>query len=312
MQNVEFINMMATFGATPDLLSCDEREALDRDGYLVLAPDSEFYDGLGVSMEDIRETLDRLTAEEGWRGGSEGREDFVTPNKPIDPGSDRLKNLINKAPIFLKFISHPKVLAAVHQIIARPFKSSGVEMRSPKMGSGEQQIHIDWLPRTKADDPYPMVIVGFYIDGMSKDCGALRVMPGTHRTHLDWPNEHINVLERQSEEIQVEVPPGSIVVLNSHTWHGGARNNSGRPRRTIYIDYRDRVLKQALNQKHFLSPETVATLNEAEQYLLAVRPTDPTDETLVMGMGAAYRARYGDCYIPLEGPVAGHSENNKT
>lgn len=297
--DAEFSAMMSAFGAGPEMLDAEERAALRRDGFLVIQPDKAFYDGLGVSLGDIRDLLDRMTAQEGWRGGGEGREDKITPDRPIDPGSNRLKNLINKASVFRRFISHPKVLAAVYEIIGRRFKSSGVEMRSPRKGGGEQQVHIDWLPRMQDDDPYSMVIVGFYIDGMSAENGALRVVPGTH-TRLDWPNEYINVLERQAEEIQVEIPPGAIVVLNSHTWHAGARNLSGAPRRTLYVDYRDRLLGQALNQKYFLSPDTVASLSEPEKYLLAVRPQDPTDETLVLGMGAAYRERYGDYYMPMD------------
>lgn len=308
--------MLSAFGAGPDRLTDADRAQLDDCGYLIVPPDKNFYRDQGLNIDEVRDILDRLTAQEGWRGGSEGREDKITPERPIDPGADRLKNLINKAAVFRKFIAHPKVLAAVNHVLGRPFKSSGVEMRAPKIGGGEQQIHIDWLPRIEESDPFSMVIVGFYIDGMSAENGALRVIPGTHRK-LDWPNEHANVLERHPDEVQVEVEPGTIIVMNSHLWHAGARNNSGKPRRTVYVDYRDRNLGQALNQKHFLSRETIESLTEAEKYLLAVRPEDATDETLVLGMGAAYRARYGDCYVPIEraDSLAGGAEampQNKT
>jgi len=289
--------MMAAAGVTPDLLQPKDRKALDESGYLILPSQTEFFRSRGIELSVLRDLIDRMIVEEGWRGGIEGKEKTVTAEKPLDPGSNRLGNLVEKKPHFRAFISHPKVLAAVHHVIKAPFKCSAVDMRNPKKDGGEQQIHIDWLPRTSVDDPFECVFVGFFIDGMTIENGALRIIPGTHEC-CDWPNEYIDVLTRHKDEVRVEVEPGSIIVANALVWHAGACNNTGAPRRSIYVDYRNRRLGQLLNQKCYLSTNTIEDLTELERYLLAVRPEDPNDKTLSLGPGETYRARYGNVYIP--------------
>jgi hypothetical protein len=299
MTSLSFKEILESFDSVPALLLDDERTALDEQGFLVIPPDLEYWRSRDVDPGALLTVIDTLVAEEGWRGGIEGKESSVTAEKPLDPGSDRIGNLLEKDLRFRYFISHPKVLAAVDHIIGAPFKCSAVDMRNPKLGGGEQQLHIDWLPRMDDRVTYDCVFAGFYLDGMKVESGALRVVPGTHR-RLDWPNEYIDVLSRHPDEIRVEVEPGSIVVANALVWHGGATNISGVQRRSVYVDYRRREIGQLLNQKRYLSNSTIDRLTEMERYLLAVRREDPTDETLSLGPGAAYRARYGNHYIPTD------------
>lgn len=298
MNDPVFADTMQACGATSALLSAAEISSLDENGFLVIQPDPAYWAAQGISLDELRTTIDALIESEGWRGGIEGKENSVTAERPLDPGSDRIANLIEKDPKFDAFVAHPKVLAAVHRIIRAPFKCSAVDMRSPRAGGGEQQVHIDWLPRMTADASFDCAFAGFYLDGMTVSNGALRVIPGTHR-RLDWPNEYIDVLKRHDDEIRVEVEPGSIVVANAHVWHAGATNESGAARRTVYVDYRHRGIGQLLNQKRYLSAKTVSRLSPAHRYLLAVRPEDPTDETASLGPGDAYRARYGNRYLPI-------------
>ena len=295
---------LAACGVTAQTLTAAQKESLDRNGYLVLPPDQDYWRSKGTSLEEFRTILDDLSQKEGWRGGSEGKEDRVRPDKPLDPGSNRLGNLIEKHRAFRACITHPVVLAAARYIIGGEMKCSGVDMREPQKGKGEQHLHIDWLPRQSASDSYDNVFCGIFLDEMTKANGAIRVIPGTH-TKLDWPNEYIDVFTRQQNELQVEGPPGLMVVMNANTWHGGALNINGARRRTIYVDYRARRLPQLLNQKRYLSAATVASLTPAERYLLAVRDNDPTDETVSVGPGDAYRARYGSSYGRKEPAAAG-------
>lgn len=281
------------FDVTDDTLSPEQLASFDRDGFLVLPPDPDYWSRAGVALDDFCAELDRLVETEGWRGGSEGKEDIVSPTKQLDPGSNRLGNLIDKHSIFRKCIAHPKVLAAVRHVIGDDFKCSAADMRMPRKGHGRQHLHIDWVPRISQEEPHDCVFAGLFLDDMNCDNGAIRVVPGTH-TNLDWPDEHIDPFATHPDEIQVELPAGSIVVMNAHTWHGGATNHSGAMRRTIYVDYRNRRLGQLLNQKQYLRPETIATLSPAERYLLAVRDVDPTDEAPSLGPGDSYRARYAD------------------
>jgi hypothetical protein len=291
--------VMAHFGVTENTLSKEDKRSLDEDGFLILMPDDTNWPGRGIDLSHVRRTLDALVAKEQWRGGIESKEDAITKEKPLDPGSNRIANLIDKHSVFRKFVSHPKILAAVAHVIGDQFKCSALDLRSPQKGGGEQQLHIDWLPRMNNDDPFECVFVGIHLDGMKIENGALRILPKTHH-NLDWPNEYINVLERHPDEVRVELPPGAAVVANGLVWHGGAVNTSGEPRRSLYVDYRQRHIPQLLNQKRYLSADTISSLSDAEKYLLAVRDEDPTDDTKGLGPGEKYRARYGNKYLPIE------------
>lgn len=299
MSIATFEKTLQKFGATKNTLSAAESAALDQKGYLVIAPDPGYWAERDINLDIVKHRIDELVAKEGWRGGVEGKENSITPGRELDPGSDRLGNLVEKDAVFRHFMIHPKVLAAVRQIIAAPFKCSAVDMRNPRKGGGEQQIHIDWLPRMESDAFYDCAFAGFFIDGMTVSNGALRVLPGTHRK-LGWPNEYIDVLTRHPDEIRVELEPGAIIVANAHVWHAGAENHTGEARRAIYVDYRNRKIPQLLNQKRYLSAATIDALSEEERYLLAVREADPMDGTVSAGPGDAYRKQYGNQYLPTD------------
>ena len=60
-------------------------------------------------------------------------------------------------------------------------------------------------------------------------------------------------------------------MFNLNTWHAGAENTNGKPRKTIFIQIKKRDEGQLLNYKKFLSKKTKMKLNEAQKYLLAIR-----------------------------------------
>jgi len=281
-------DLLRFLNITSETLSFEQRTALDESGFLIIRPSEKYLSGLGINTGEISEALDRLTDLEGWRGGQEGKEDWVSPERSLDPGSNRLANLIEKHSCFSKLITVPEIIAAVHHVIRDELKVGAVDMREPRKGTGHQRIHIDWLARECEDSSYDCVFVGFFLDGMNAENGAIRVVPGSHRW-LGWPDAHFDVNMTHPAEIQVAVEPGTFIVMNANTWHAGAVNPSGKRRRTVYVDYRKRALPQLLNQKQYLSKQTIERLSPAEQFLLGVREKDPISETKSFGPGAAYR-----------------------
>lgn len=280
--------LLRSLNVHANTLSLEQKTALDELGYLVFKPSSDYLASLSISLVQLTQLLDGLTEFEGWSGGSEGKEEWVSPEKALDPGSNRLGNLIEKHESFSKLVSVPEVIAAVHHVIRDEIKVGAVDMREPRQGTGHQRLHIDWLARESQDCSYDCVFVGFYLDGMNEENGAIRIVPGSHRW-LGWPDAHFDVSERHPEEIQVTVEPGTFIIVNANTWHAGAINHSGKRRRTIYIDYRKRDLPQLLNQKRYLSRQTLERLSPTELYLLGVRDKDPLLESKSYGPGAAYR-----------------------
>ena len=62
------------------------------------------------------------------------------------------------------------------------------------------------------------------------------------------------VLSAGQLEIQLIAPAGTVVVFNSHLWHGGTRNDSGRPRRALHSYFTRRANGQQLDQKKYIRP----------------------------------------------------------
>ena len=56
-------------------------------------------------IEKLREEIDSLFKIEDWRGGWEGKEEYMKENKLLNNGARRLSNLINKSDIFIELIS---------------------------------------------------------------------------------------------------------------------------------------------------------------------------------------------------------------
>jgi ectoine hydroxylase-related dioxygenase (phytanoyl-CoA dioxygenase family) len=72
------------------------------------------------------------------------------------------------------------------------------------------------------------------------------------------------------QEILVLAPAGSVVVMNTHAWHGGTANRTGRPRRALHSFYCRYDQPQQQYQRRFLRPETQSSLSPEVRQLLAL------------------------------------------
>jgi ectoine hydroxylase-related dioxygenase (phytanoyl-CoA dioxygenase family) len=72
------------------------------------------------------------------------------------------------------------------------------------------------------------------------------------------------------DEVQLHAPAGTVVIFNSHTWHGGTLNRTDKPRRAMHSYFCRRDQTQQLDQRKWLGPETLARLSDAEKFILDV------------------------------------------
>jgi ectoine hydroxylase-related dioxygenase (phytanoyl-CoA dioxygenase family) len=88
------------------------------------------------------------------------------------------------------------------------------------------------------------------------------------------------------EEKLLLAPAGSVVVMNTHAWHGGTANRTGAPRRALHAFYCRSDKPQQQYQKRLLRLETQARLSPELRRLLAL--DDPkNDELSASGSGAS-------------------------
>src|SRR4051794_2427756 len=98
---------LASIGVSESLLSAEEKASLDERGYVVFRNlmDADFHRELSDRYEEIIN-------------------DAGVKDKDEEPGTRRPHDLINRGEVFDGPYTHPKVLAAVHYVIKRPFKLS--------------------------------------------------------------------------------------------------------------------------------------------------------------------------------------------
>jgi ectoine hydroxylase-related dioxygenase (phytanoyl-CoA dioxygenase family) len=249
--------MTQTIPCKPELPLVDAAagRALDRDGYAILT---------GVLDAATRRSLNQRIAElvvaEGALAGIEVHQ---------EAGTSRLANLVDKGACFRACLADPRVLACVDHVLAGDWRLSALNYRSALPGAGGQALHADWGGAVQAGD-WQVCNSVWLLDDFSVHNGATRVVPGSHR----WgstPGEALpDPAARHPDEVVVEAPAGSVVVFNSHLWHGGTLNRSLLPRRALFAYFTRRNQPQQTDQRRSLSESTVATLTPAERWIADV------------------------------------------
>ncbi|MEV6282093.1 phytanoyl-CoA dioxygenase family protein [Kribbella sp. NPDC051770] len=256
---MDMATALSDLGVTGDLLTDPERDQLDRDGFLpledVLTPEEVYA---------VNQRMAELTAAEGERAGLEVHQ---------EQGTDRLADLINKDPMFEVCFSHPRVLAAIRYVLGPSFRLSSLNSRAALPGQGHQSLHADFDHPVDPGE-YEVCNSIWLLDDFTPDNGATRVVPGSHRRGTMPADEMPDPAATHPDQIQLTGKAGTVVIFNSHLWHGGTQNHTTRPRRAMHSYFALRHLPQQLNQQEYLRADTYQRLTPAQRYLLDV--TDPS------------------------------------
>lgn len=246
---------LATLGVRPDTLTQAERDQLDRDGFLFL-PDIL----TAKQVNALNGRLAELLTEEGDKAGTEVHQ---------EAGTDRLSDLVNKGEVFEVCFTHPRVLAAIAHVLGNDLKLSSLNARAALPGQGLQALHADWGNAVSPDD-YQVCNSIWLLDDFTTENGATRVVPGSQLSGKMPKDEMTNPSDTHPNEQYILAPAGTVVVFNSHTWHGGTLNRSDKPRRALHSYFTRRHQKQQLNQKQYARPETIAHLTPGARFILDV------------------------------------------
>ena len=245
---------LADLGVRSDTLTEAEKRFLDENGYLPL-------EGI-LSVQQVaamRVRFDELVAAEGENAGKEVHQ---------EAGANRLADLVNKGEGFEVCFKHPRVLAAIRHVLGSEFKLSSLNGRAALPGQGLQGLHADWASAVEPGDYYVCNSIWLLCD-FTVDNGATRVAPGSHRSGRH-PKELADSKAPHPDEMLLTGKAGTVVIFNSHTWHGGTLNCSGEPRYGLHGYYCRRDQQQQLVQKDYIRPETRARLSKAAQMVLDV------------------------------------------
>ena len=231
------------------MLTTEEKDFLATQGYLnlgqLLTP---------AEVDRINARLDELRQSEGERAGAELAESRYIRH-PKEEGADRLADLVNKGPVFDVCYTHPRVLAAIEAVLGPDYKLSSLNYRAAKPGKGLQKLHVDYR-NAVAEDGYKVCNSIWLLDDFTERNGATRIVPGTHRSQ-ELPDAALADPEApHPEEILILAPAGSVVVFNSHVWHGGTTNRTDRDRRSIHSYFCTKDQPQQIDQRRYITPAT--------------------------------------------------------
>ncbi len=246
-------------GADPALLTAAERTSIDERGFCFLHDCTD-----ATWLEAVRQRYEELVRLEG--ADLVARADLSTSfHREI--GARRLPDLVNKGEVFDRAWQHPRILAAVAYVLQRPFRLSALSGRDALRGHGHQALHADWGVRP-ADEPFHVVNCIWALDGFTETNGGTRVVPGSHRLNCSPGEVMADPSAAHPDQLIAVCAPGTVLVNNSHTWHGGTTNVDGTPRRTLHSYFSALGHPQQLDQAEYLRERTAARLTPAARRLL--------------------------------------------
>ena len=206
-------------GVTSTTLAPAEAASLDGDGYVVLADAVD-----AASLDRLRSALEAVFLA-GLQAPS-GRQ----------TGTRHANDLMARDAAFAMACAHPRVLAAVHHVLRRPFRLFQLGGRDPLPGFGQQGLHQDWLRRGPSD-PFTLVTAIWLLDDFTPTNGSTRLIPGSHLLPRPLPKPMLDPAFRHRDEKVIVAGAGAILVLNGHLWHSGRRNESSGPRRVLQCQF---------------------------------------------------------------------------
>jgi ectoine hydroxylase-related dioxygenase (phytanoyl-CoA dioxygenase family) len=255
---MDITTALRELGVHDDTLSTEEKADLDRTGFLPL---------YGIltqgEVDKFNVRMAEITAAEGAEAGLEVHQ---------EQGTDRLADLVNKDPMFEVCLSHPRVLAAIHHVLGT-FKMFSLNSRAALPGQGHQGLHTDYGEPVQPGD-FRVCNSIWLLDDFTPHNGATRVVPGSHLGGVLPGQAMADPADDHPDQVQLLGPAGTVVVFNSHLWHGGTHNSTDQPRRAMHSAWCRRNMEQQLDQKAYLRRSTYDRLNPAQHYLLDVTEAD--------------------------------------
>jgi ectoine hydroxylase-related dioxygenase (phytanoyl-CoA dioxygenase family) len=185
---------------------------------------------------------------------------------------------MDKGEVFEWVVTNPGVLAAVRHVLGGDFKLSSLNARSTDPWSPEcQPLHCD-AGAVADESGFWVCNTIWLLDDFTPTNGATRIVPGSHRWRKAPQQELADPQAPHPREILVLGEAGTVVVMNTHAWHGGTANRTGKPRRALHAFYTRGDKPQQQYQNGLLRAETKARLSPESRRILAL--DDPRNDEI--------------------------------
>ena len=193
-------------------------------------------------------------------------DDLVLKGKRLPAGGGEhtihVCNLFARTRAVDDIVTDPLLLKVIQGILGPAFQLSVACAMRPGPGAMKQVLHRDdvmyGVPR-----PHVPVVANTLValDDFTRENGATRVVPGSHRS--------VEPVDQEAEVVDAEMPAGSLLVWDGAVWHGSGENRTrDRFRTSINLNFNLSWLRQQENQYLGIPREVVANLPELLQRLL--------------------------------------------
>lgn len=152
------------------------------------------------------------------------------------PGVGTVRNLLARSPVFEDLIDQHAGFPVLERLIGDDIQLLSIDLRTCFPGSGALSWHVDLEPhRPFFSSSIISINAALYLDDLTPDNGALRLVPRSHKTPFNLlPEERQEALPG---EMVVTCKAGTMVAFSDFLWHRTADNTTDRPRRGIFIYY---------------------------------------------------------------------------
>lgn len=244
---------LSAFGVTDTTLSRADKRQLDEHGFLPLPSVLST-----AQAEALRARFQELMREEGEEAGLEVHQ---------EAGTERLANLVDKDPLFEICFTQPQVLAAMNHVLQGDFKLSSLNGRAALPGEGHQALHADWSVGVDPSNYQVCNSLWLLVD-FTPENGATRIVPGSHRSG-QVPQTALNdPRAKHPEEALVTGKAGTVVIFNSHLWHGGTVNRTESRRYALHSYFTRRHHIPQTNFQALISEATLSRLSAEARFIL--------------------------------------------
>ena len=224
-------------------LTAEQRRDWDVDGYLRVesALTSAEVSHFGAQIDRIRtrpgyEPRPGLLprGHYGWveRCDDQDPEGFMD-RRDLLPYDQAFIDLIDKAPVFdlVVDIMGPNISFSMSQAIVRPSGDGFPGYTHTDGGEGQREVRV-------AETSRPIAVKALYLltDVEGRDRGNFTVYPGSHRSRYPFEREPLPSPDMPGA-VHLSGRAGDCFIFSHALWHGPARNDSGRARKTLLYNY---------------------------------------------------------------------------
>jgi ectoine hydroxylase-related dioxygenase (phytanoyl-CoA dioxygenase family) len=191
-----------------------------------------------------RDIVDAIVARAGSVTANNEIYDLEESHTPEAPRVRRIKEPVDRDPLFWELVRSSGVIGPVKQLIGPDLRLHGSKLNMKSAGYGAPvEWHQDWAfyPHTNED----ILAIGVMLDDVTPDNGPLQIIPGSHRGPV---HDHqvdgffVGAIDVEaagldvSKAVTLTGSAGSMTIHHVRAVHGSALNHSGRSRRMLFYE----------------------------------------------------------------------------